>query len=115
MAADPPSRLGVLRLGRYRPIWAAPEVEISPALQFTVAEQTLELAPEDAGRMGVVEGETVEVVGRNGGPPEPDAPRVRARANIRTGVSRGTAFLADGIRSDSANVLTEPLIEVVRR
>jgi NADH-quinone oxidoreductase subunit G len=40
---------GALRLGTYRPFWASPEVEISPALHFTIARQQLELSPEDAG------------------------------------------------------------------
>ena len=34
---------GALRLGTYRSIWAAPEVEISPALLFTIARQQVEL------------------------------------------------------------------------
>ncbi|MDQ6822772.1 MAG: NADH-quinone oxidoreductase subunit NuoG [Actinomycetota bacterium] len=101
-----------LRLGRYRPIWAAPEVEISPALHFTIAEQLIELSPGDAGRMGISHGDTVEVVGRNGAPAGEDAPRVRAQAAVRTGVAEGVAFLADGLRADSANVLTEPWIMV---
>ncbi len=42
------ARNGALRLGTYRSIWAAPEVEISPALKYTVARQQLEFAPEDA-------------------------------------------------------------------
>jgi NADH-quinone oxidoreductase subunit G len=108
------SDLGVLRLGRYRPIWAAPEVEISPALHFAIAEQRIELSPEDAGRIGIADGDIVEVAERNGRPPDEQAARLRARAAIRTGVSEGVAFLADGLRSESANVLTETLIEVRR-
>ncbi|MBV9000726.1 MAG: molybdopterin-dependent oxidoreductase, partial [Solirubrobacterales bacterium] len=38
-AESPAASSGALRLGTYRPIWAAPEVEISPALKFTVARQ----------------------------------------------------------------------------
>jgi NADH-quinone oxidoreductase subunit G len=106
--------VSVLRLGRYRPIWAAPEVELSPALHFTIAEQLIELSPEDAGTLGITEGETLEVVARNGALPEDGAARLRATAVIRTGVPVGIAFLADGIRSESANRLTEPLIEVHR-
>ena len=109
---EPGTLKHALRLGRYRPIWAAPEVEISPALHFTVAEQQLELSPGDAARMGISHGDIVEVAERNGHPAAGDAPHVRARAAIRTGVLEGVAFLADGIRSESANVLTEPLIEV---
>jgi NADH-quinone oxidoreductase subunit G len=93
-----------LRLGTYRSIWASPEVEISPALQFTIAEQIVELAPEDATRLGIRDGEPVQVA-QNG-------TRLRGRAAVRTGVPSGTAFLAAGIAKDSANALTEPLVEV---
>ncbi len=98
---------GTLRLGTYRPIWAAPEVEVSPALKFTVAAQQVELAPEDAQRLGIANGEAVEV-SQNG-------TAVRAIAHVRTGVEAGTAFLADGIAGDSANAFTEPVIEVHKR
>src|SRR5581483_2961667 len=95
---------GALRLGRYRPIWAAPEVEISPALHFAIARQQVELSPEDARRLSVSSGDEVTVA-QNG-------TRLRARAQVRSGVPEGTAFLADGIESDSANALTEPTIEI---
>jgi NADH-quinone oxidoreductase subunit G len=101
------TRNGGLRLGTYRPIWAAPEVEISPALKFTVASQQVELAPEDAQRLGIAHGEAVEV-SQNG-------TAVKATAHVRTGVQAGTAFLADGIAGDSANAFTEPVIEVRKR
>ncbi len=95
---------GALRLGTYRPIWADPEVEISPALHFAVAHQQVELSPEDAARLGVVGGETVEV-SQNG-------TRLKATAAVRSGVPEGTAFLAEGIANDSANELTETTVEV---
>jgi NADH-quinone oxidoreductase subunit G len=98
---------GTLRLGTYRPIWAAPEVEISPALKFTVARQQVELAPEDAQRLGIANGEAVEV-SQNG-------TALKAIARVRTGVQAGTAFLADGIAGDSANAFTEPVVEVHKR
>jgi NADH-quinone oxidoreductase subunit G len=98
---------GALRLGTYRPIWAAPEVEISPALKYTVARQQVELAPEDAHRLGIANGEAVEV-SQNG-------TALKAIAHVRTGVQAGTAFLADGIALDSANALTEPVVEVRKR
>jgi hypothetical protein len=37
---------------------------------------------------------------------------LEAQAVVRTGVAPGVGFLADGIHADSANLLTEPLIEV---
>jgi NADH-quinone oxidoreductase subunit G len=114
-SATPDASAGVLLLGRYRPIWAAPEVEISPALHFAIAEQLIELSPDDASSLGISEGDALEVVQRNGAPPGDDTVRLLAKATIRTGVQRGTAFLADGLRAESANVLTEALIEVHRR
>jgi NADH-quinone oxidoreductase subunit G len=97
---------GALRLGRYRPIWAAPEIELSPALHYTIARQLLELSPEDARRLGLASGESV-VVSENGN-------RLKATAHIRTGVPAGTAFLADGLASDSANALTGSAISVTK-
>jgi NADH-quinone oxidoreductase subunit G len=129
--ASPPAAVassnGGLRLGTYRPIWAAPEVEISPALHFAIAEQQVELSPEDAARLGISHGDEVAVAqlddagaaqsgeagGRAGG--KPAGTRLQARAAVRSGVPEGTAFLADGIESDSANVLTEETVEVSKR
>jgi NADH-quinone oxidoreductase subunit G len=93
-----------LRLGTFRPIWASPEVEISPALQFTIARQQAELSPEDAERLGVSTGDALEV-SQNG-------TRLNATAAVRSGVPPGTVFLATGIAADSANALTEPEVEV---
>jgi len=97
---------GHLRLGVYRSIWASPEVDISPALHFTVAEQLVELSPQDARRLGIEHGAPVQVA-QNG-------TRLSGRAAIRTGVPVGTAFLAAGIEKDSANALTEALVEVAK-
>jgi NADH-quinone oxidoreductase subunit G len=97
---------GHLRLGTYRPIWAAPECEISPALKFLIPDQQVELSPDDAARLGIGNGEAV-VVAQNG-------TLLNARAVVRSGVPAGSAFLATGLATDSANALTEPLIEVRR-
>jgi NADH-quinone oxidoreductase subunit G len=97
---------GSLRLGTHRPIWAWPEVEISPALTFLVAHQQLELSPSDASRLGIEHGEPVEVL--------QDGVRLAASAHIRSDVPVGTAFLAEGISRDSANRLTGSTIEVRR-
>ncbi len=97
---------GALRLGTYRPIWAAPEVEISPSLQYTVARQQAELSPEDAERLGISSGDAL-TVSQNG-------TRLTATASVRSGVPPGTVFLATGIARDSANALTEPSVEVTK-
>jgi NADH-quinone oxidoreductase subunit G len=99
-----PRHRNALRLGTYRPIWAAPEVEVSPALHFAIARQQVELSPEDARRLGIASGETVEV-SQNG-------TSLRATAAVRTGVPEGTAFLAEGIAESSANALTGRAVEV---
>jgi NADH-quinone oxidoreductase subunit G len=95
---------GALRLGTYRPIWADPAVEISPALHYTIARQQVELSPEDAARLGIGAGDRVEI-SQNG-------MKITGTAHVRTGVPEGTAFLAEGIATDSANALTEATIEV---
>ncbi len=100
----PPPENGTLRLGRYRPIWAAPEVEVSPSLQYTIARQQVELSPLDAERLQVADGSTVDVA-QNG-------TRLRAKAAVRSGVPEGTAFLAEGIAADSANAFTDDQVEV---
>jgi NADH-quinone oxidoreductase subunit G len=102
----PQATNGQLTLGTYRPLWASPEVEISPALQYLVVRQAVELSPADASLRGIVDGEPV-VVAQNG-------TRVPATAVIRTSVPDGAAFLAAGIADGNANALTEPLIEVVK-
>ena len=110
--ATPPARAtpsakpanGALRLGTYRPIWAAPEVDVSPSLQYAVARQQLELSPQDAVRLGIEQGDEVQV-SQNG-------TKLTAHAHVRTGIPAGAVFLADGIAADSANALTEPDVEV---
>jgi NADH-quinone oxidoreductase subunit G len=104
--AAPPqyASIDALRLGTYRSIWAAPEVEISPALKFAVAEQVVEISPEDAQRLGIANGEAV-VLSQNG-------TQVHGRAHVRSGVPRGSTFAAEGLASDSANALTDRLVEV---
>ncbi|MGA9856611.1 MAG: NADH-quinone oxidoreductase subunit NuoG [Solirubrobacteraceae bacterium] len=97
---------GELRLGTYRPIWASPEVEVSPALKFLIPAQHVELSPFDAERLQIANGEDV-VVAQNG-------TRLGARVAIRSSVPAGSAFLAEGLAAGSANVLTEPLIQVIK-
>jgi NADH-quinone oxidoreductase subunit G len=101
---------GALRLGTYRSIWAAPEVEVSPALKFLAAHQRAEVSPEDATRLGLRHGERVAVA-RNGA-------RVEATVALRAAVPAGTVFLEEAIAADAANALTtgdEPtLVELTR-
>jgi NADH-quinone oxidoreductase subunit G len=98
---------GHLALGTYRPIWASAECEVSPALKFLIPAQQVELSPADAQRLQIADGEDV-VIAQNG-------TRLNAKAVVRSAVPAGSAFLADGLPSESANALTEPLIEVMKR
>ena len=96
---------GRLRLGTFRSIWAAPEVEVSPALRFLSARQRVEISPADAARLGLVQGERVEV-GSNG-------TTVKAAVALRGDMPPGTVFLEENIAEDAANALTgEGLVEV---
>jgi NADH-quinone oxidoreductase subunit G len=101
--AAPPAN-GTLRLGTHRPIWASPEVEISPALKFLVPHQHAELSPEDAERLEIANGETVEVAS--------NGTTVQATAAVRSAVPPGTVFLADGLPENSANAFTGFEVEV---
>ena len=100
--ATPPAPTGgALRLGAFRSLWAAPEVRISPSLQFLHPESRVELAPEDARRRGIDDGVAVEVA-QNG-------TSVRGRATLRHAVPTGSVFV-----SDETAIPTGALVEVRR-
>jgi NADH-quinone oxidoreductase subunit G len=92
-----PSPNGSLRLGTYRSIWAAPEVEASPALKFLAARPQLEVAPVDAERLGVGNGERVTVSAEDA--------QVTATVALRGNVPAGTVFLGEGSAEGSATAL----------
>jgi NADH-quinone oxidoreductase subunit G len=73
-----------LRLVSYRPLFAGPAIDRIPELQFQRPAAEIELAPDDASRIGVDTGATVHVRS-NGTPVE-----LRARVNRRlaAGVAR---------------------------
>jgi NADH-quinone oxidoreductase subunit G len=104
-ATAPAASEGKLRLGTYRPLWAAKEVDLSPALHFIRARQVAELSPGDAAALGINEGDRVEI--GNG-------TRVSASVKLRDAVPAGTVFLAEGTREDGWNVLTSGLVEIHR-
>ncbi|MDA0159358.1 NADH-quinone oxidoreductase subunit NuoG [Solirubrobacter ginsenosidimutans] len=103
--AAPAPADGKLRLGTYRPLWAAKEVDLSPVLQFIRARQIVELSPVDADALGINEGDQVEV--GNG-------TRVRANVKLRAAVPAGSVFLAEGTAENGSNVLTHGLVELHR-
>ena len=94
-----------LLVGRYRPIWAAREVEASPALKFLAARQVVELSPADARRLEVGHGEEIEVAA--------NGHSIRGVASLRAGMPEGVAFVAEGTREQGANVLgDEPRVRI---
>jgi NADH-quinone oxidoreductase subunit G len=103
-AAPAPSD-GKLRLGTYRPLWSAKEVDLSPALHFIRARQVAELSPADADALGIRDGDRIEV--GNG-------KRVAATVKLRAAVPAGNVFLAEGTRENGVNVLTGGLVELHR-
>jgi NADH-quinone oxidoreductase subunit G len=98
---------GALRLGTFRSIWAATDVEASPALKFLVPKQRAELSPEDARRLGVGHGEKV-VLGTNGH-------AIEAVVHLRDAAPAGTVFVETGLGRDSANALAGPLVDIVKK
>jgi NADH-quinone oxidoreductase subunit G len=86
-----------LRLGTYRDLWATEVTEHNPALRFLAPSQVVELSPSDAEKLGVKQGDEVEV--RSNGT------SVRARAGIRQRMREGAAFMIEGTEADNANVL----------
>jgi NADH-quinone oxidoreductase subunit G len=88
---------GRLRLGTFRSIWNAPEVKVSPALKFLHPKLRVEMAPADAQRLELFEGEQV-VVGSDG-------QTVDATVVVRDATPEGSVFL-------ETNALDGPLVEV---
>ena len=95
---------GALRLGTFRSLWSSTEVDVSPSLRFLRPRQVVELSPVDADRLGIREGDQVEV-GSNG-------TRVKGAVKLRAAVPGGSVFIAAGTHDQPANALTEPMVEV---
>jgi NADH-quinone oxidoreductase subunit G len=102
--ATPDGADGRFRLGTFRSVWASPEVEVSPALKFLHPRQRVEISPEDAQRLNVLEGDRV-VVGSNG-------TSVSGTVALRDAMPPGSVFLQSAIPEDSASALEGPLVEV---
>jgi NADH-quinone oxidoreductase subunit G len=97
-AAMPPSApASGLRLGTFRDLWANETTERNVALQFLAPEQRVEIAPADADRLGLGDGDEVQV--RSNGT------SVRARVSLRERIRPGSAFLIEGTAQNNANLL----------
>jgi NADH-quinone oxidoreductase subunit G len=88
---------GRLRLGTFRSIWNATEVKASPALRFLHPRLHVEMAPADAQRLELFQGDRV-VVGSDGH-------TVDATVAVRAATPEGSVFL-------ETNALDGPLVEV---
>jgi len=117
----PPSPNGALRLGTFRSIWAASQVERSPALKFLRQHQRAELNPSDAQRLGVAHGDAVTIgsapTGRSGSSSGAGdgllvGTRISATVALRSGVPAGSVFLESGIAEDSASELDAGTVEI---
>jgi NADH-quinone oxidoreductase subunit G len=89
--ADPPAAAeanGRLRLGSRPSLWTGYVTRHAPILHFLKPEQTVELAPADAERLGVGAGAPVRV-GVNG-------TRLNATVALRAEMPEGTAYLIEG-------------------
>jgi len=94
---EPAVANGRLRLGTFRSLWSAPEVAASPSLRFLERRLHVEMAPADAQRLDVFDGEHVVV--------EHDATALDAIVALRAATPEGTVFV-------ESTALDGPLVEV---
>ncbi len=95
-----------LRLGTYRDLWAGEVTELNPALRFLAPAQRVELAVADGERLGLTDGDEVEV--RSNGS------SVRARVALRERMRPGAAFLIEGTAEQNANRLNgAEVVEII--
>ncbi|HWW67474.1 MAG TPA: NADH-quinone oxidoreductase subunit NuoG [Solirubrobacterales bacterium] len=92
-----PAPSPTLNLGTYRDLWAGPITELNPPLRFLEPTQRVELAPGDAERFGLKQGDKVNVA-QNGA-------SVRARVAIKERMQEGACFLIEGTAEGNANAL----------
>jgi NADH-quinone oxidoreductase subunit G len=97
---------GSLRLVPRRDLWASPETEHAPSLQFLRPRQELVLNPADASRLGLARGDSV-LVSSNG-------TALEAEVAPRESVKRGTCHLTAGTAEANANALANGLPGLVQ-
>jgi NADH-quinone oxidoreductase subunit G len=98
---------GGLRLGTYRDLWATEVTERNPALRFLAPKQTVELAVSDGERLGLADGDEVDV--------RSNSTSVRARVALRERMRPGAVFLIEGTAQDNANALAgAETVEIAR-
>jgi NADH-quinone oxidoreductase subunit G len=94
-----------LLLGTYRDIWASPVTELNPPLRFLAPQQRVELAPADAERLGLSDGDRVSV-SQNG-------TSVEGTVAIRERIKEGACFLIEGTAEENANALLDGAPQIV--
>jgi NADH-quinone oxidoreductase subunit G len=88
-----------LVLGTYRDLWANSTTDLSPALNYLIPAQRLEVSVADAERLGLNKGDEVAVrSGEN---------EVTAFVAIREALPEGTCFLMEGTQQGNANVFQD--------
>ncbi|MDP9188791.1 MAG: hypothetical protein M3O25_06035, partial [Actinomycetota bacterium] len=86
-----------LVLGTYRDLWASDVTERNPSLRFLMPTQRLELAGEDAEKLGLGQGDPVTV--------SVNGDSVEAFVAIKGRMRPGGAFLIEGTAEGNGNVL----------
>jgi len=104
--ASPPELPEGLRLGVVHSIWADPVTEHAPSLRFLAPQQRAELAPSDAGKIGVRSGDRVEVSAGD--------VSVRATVALRQAIQPGSVFMVAGTLEDNATALANGAPRVVQ-
>jgi NADH-quinone oxidoreductase subunit G len=97
---DPPEAPGGLVLAGAPTLWAGPEVEYSPSLRFLATGEKAWLSVEDARRLGVQNGDEVEL--------SVNGDRLNATAVVRTGVPAGSVFLSPPALADGPVEVRSP-------
>jgi NADH-quinone oxidoreductase subunit G len=93
----PPTGPSHLALGTYRNLWAGPITELNPPLRFLEPQQRVEISVADAERLGLSNGDPVNVA-QNGA-------SISARVAIRERIAEGVCFLIEGTAESNANAL----------
>jgi NADH-quinone oxidoreductase subunit G len=83
----PPAAPTGLQLVRVPTLWSGPEIEFSPSLRFLATGPRAELSPRDAARLGVENGDEIEL--------SVEGELAVATAAIRSAVPEGSVFVTD--------------------
>ncbi len=90
---------GSLVLGTYRDLWADSTTDLSPALNFLIPAQRLEISGADATRLGLSTGDEVSVRAGDRA--------VNATVAVRGSLDEGVCFMIEGTLAENANALVD--------